>query len=209
MGDVERPDIEEKLILEFSFKEDGPGSIEAVVAEYGTVDVHKDIITSGAMDHAFGKQLPLVEKHNGNMIPFAYGVLGRDGDKVMFKAEFMETWRGQDARAALKQQKENGIKQELSIGLLYGTSRYGSSLTEAEKNAGARRALDKIDPFHVSLVDRGAQLGTGILEVKGADEDDDVAGKALINRSKVAVAAGTYVMNRVGRVLARGTTAKE
>lgn len=155
------------LHARLEIKDAAKGEVQAIVATIGVVDNDSDVIRPGAL----AKPATVVVSDYGHSAayggcPVGKGILSEKNGTLAFDGRiFLETDDGKDAFVVLK---EMGADQEWSFGFIT----LGEEVpTDAEKKAGAYRAITKMEALEVSPVLRGAGIGTRTVSVKQADGD--------------------------------------
>ncbi len=162
-------DAEWKGFASLEIKDAAKGEVEAVVATIGVIDHDEEIIRAGAIKSGS----PVTMSGYGHdaafgATPVGRGTLNIDGNRAVFRGRmFMSTQRGRETFDVLK---EMGSNQEWSFGFHVTGA---ETPTDAERKAGARRVITKLDAFEVSPVLLGAGINTGTLGLKGATVETD------------------------------------
>ena len=174
---------------DFSVSEEG--YFEAVVATLDSIDHDREIIRSGAI----GEKSVLIAGygHNYGVLPTGVGKLREADGQVRLSASLnMKSGIGRDTYEIIKMVNEaDGIEQEFSLGFYPVQTK--NEIIDGESIV----VFNKIDPFEVSPVMRGASLGTKLIDIKSIQENNFTIPEADWHMLKSRVA---LLLSEVGRL---------
>jgi HK97 family phage major capsid protein/HK97 family phage prohead protease len=131
-------------------------AFEAIVST-SAIDRDNDVVLPSAFRS--GQKVPLIVGHSWERLPVGSGVISTTSRDVRMTGEFFDTAAGIEAYQTAKQLAE---LTEFSIGFIAQDSDY-------ETRDGRRvRVVKSVELLEVSMVLKGAAIGTGLLDIKSA-----------------------------------------
>lgn len=150
---------------------DGPeGSFKATFATFNVIDLDGDVTRPGSFEQ--GKEILVSQYgHQWGSLPAGKATVFADDQKAWVEGQlFLDTTAGLDTYRTLK---NVGALQEFS---------YGFQIVKASPGqfeGKSVRIIERVNPFEVSPVMRGAGISTGLQSIKGAMTLEDEAETAL------------------------------
>lgn len=145
---------EHKAFASFEFKDGSPGEFTAIVST-PAVDRQGDVVLPTAFKS--GQRVPLIIGHAWGDLPVGTGTVVPTANDVRLTGKFFTTDRAREAYGVLK---GLGKLAEFSIGFRSLEHEYET------RNKKRVRVIKQLDLFEVSIVLKGASVGTGLVDIK-------------------------------------------
>lgn len=180
------------------------GTVEAVFATLGVVDLDGDRIMPGAVGNQEVVMSAYGHRSWDGALPLGKGKVFERGDKAIFEGQFfMDTAHGADAFRTVK---GVGDLQEWSFALL------NADYNVVNEDGKDIQEVTKIDIPEVSPVLRGAGIGTRTVDIKGLPESEerenlyalDIKPQPFVTHAEEAIKIADEVVTRAVIIRALG-----